>query len=132
MGHLLLQRKGFPLARPSHVFGGDLSAIQLGKAEKNHQMLSLFASHWRCGKSTTCYGISMGNPMGFPLLRNADLMSKACPKPKDFLHEESSKPKLSLYFQITKPAYKVVPQFGIAKLVQITTITKVYGSYNYS
>jgi len=70
-----------------YVFGGDLSAklwaIQWGKAEKNHQMLALFASHWRCGKSTTCHGIFKGNPMGFPLLRNADLMSKACPKPKD-------------------------------------------------
>ena len=28
--------------------------------------------------------------------------------------------------------HKVVPQFGIAKLVNITPITMVYGRYNYS
>ena len=31
-----------------------------------------------------------------------------------------------------KRLYKVVPQFGIAKLVPITPITMVYGRYNYS
>ena len=36
----------------------------------------------------------------------------------------------SLIMKITKIIYKVVPQFGIAKLGQITPITMVYGKYN--
>ena len=37
-----------------------------------------------------------------------------------------------LYWFRVAISYKVVPQFGIAKLVQITPITMVYGRYIYT